>query len=193
MITKVLLLALISPPYFLLFVIWWQFLYVIKMTADVENVLNVNDFFGDTVDILKEGLEQHRNGEYLKGAISKGKLLAGENQWTHERVNKGSNETINKTYAKYKYREFDEKDNKIVSTIGKHVISLYSTDIYQVVKMRDVKKLQQDFENDLITRDQMANIGCLLVCTFANVLAPVLVAAYTVNNSHTGHKGYKSA
>ena len=105
----------------------------------------------------------------------------------------GSNETINKTYAKYKYREFDEKGDKIVSTIGKHVISLYSTDIYQVVKIRDVLKLQQDIENDSITRDQMANIGCFLVSTFANVLAPVLVAAYTVNNSHTGHEGYKSA
>ena len=28
----------------------------------------------------------------------------------------------------------------------------------------------------------MANLGCLLVCTFGNFLAPVLVAAHTVNN-----------
>ena len=28
----------------------------------------------------------------------------------------------------------------------------------------------------------MANLGCLLVYTFGNLLAPVLVAAHTVNN-----------
>ena len=41
--------------------------------------------------------------------------------------------------------------------IDKHVISLDFTRILQVVKNRDVKKLQQDIENDLIIRDQMAN------------------------------------
>ena len=33
-------------------------------------------------------------------------------------------------------------------------------------------------------KDQMANLGCLLVCNF---LAPVLVAAHTVNNSDLSH------
>ena len=51
-----------------------------------------------------------------------------------------------------------------------------------MVKIRDVKKLQQDIENDPIIKDQMANLGCLLVCTFGNFLAPVLVAAHTVSD-----------
>ena len=66
--------------------------------------------------------------------------------------------------------------------MGKHVISLHSTGISQVIKIRDVKKLQQDIENDPIIKNKMANLGCLLVCTFGNFLAPVLVAAQTVNN-----------
>ena len=37
-----------------------------------------------------------------------------------------------------------------------------------MVKIRDVKKLQQDTENDPIIKDQVANLGCLLVCTFGN-------------------------
>ena len=61
------------------------------MTADVENVWSDNGFFVDTVDTPKEGVERHRKGEYLKSAISKGKLLGGENQWTHKRVNKARN------------------------------------------------------------------------------------------------------
>ena len=44
----------------------------------------------------------------------------------------------------------------------------------------------------------MANLGCLLVCTFGNFPAPVLVAAHTVNNLHIGdeqdleNEGYES-
>ena len=73
---------------------------------------------------------------------------------------------------------------------------MYSTGISWVVKIRDVKKLQQDIENDPIIKDQMANLGCLLVCTFGNFLAPVLVAAHTVNNLDLGdeleNEGYES-
>ena len=35
-----------------------------------------------------------------------------------------------------------------------------------MVKITDVEKLQHDIENDPIIRDQMANLGFLLVCTF---------------------------
>ena len=47
---------------------------------------------------------------------------------------------------------------------------------------KDVKKLRQDIENDPIIKDQMANLGCLFVCTFGDYLAPVLIAAHTANN-----------
>ena len=43
----------------------------------------------------------------------------------------------------------------------------------------------------------MPNLGCLLVCTFGNFYALVLVAAHTVNNSHLDdeleNEGYESA
>ena len=44
----------------------------------------------------------------------------------------------------------------------------------------------------------MAKLGCLLVCTFVNLLAPGLVAAHTVNNLDIGdeqgfeNEGYES-
>ena len=50
-----------------------------------------------------------------------------------------------------------------------------------MVKVRDIKKLQEDTENDPIIRDEMANLGCPLVCTFHNFLESVLVVAYLVN------------
>ena len=33
-----------------------------------------------------------------------------------------------------------------------------------------------------LVKDQMANLGCLLVCTFGNFLVLLLVAVHTVNN-----------
>ena len=111
-------------------------------------------------------------------------------------MDKASYETINKTYAAYKQRELNEKGEKTGKALGKHVINLYSTRISRVVKIRDVKKLQQDIENDPIIKDQMANLGCLLVGVLSDYLAPVLVAAHTVNNLDFGNKpedeGYES-
>ena len=195
MITEVLL---ILPLYLILFLIWWRFRHLIKIMADVENILNDDEFFRDTVDTLKEGIEQHRKRECLKSVISKGKAYLLGSKWTQEKVDKASDETINKTYAEYKQRELNEKGEKIGKALGKSVINLYSTRISRVVKIRDVKKLQQDIENDPIIKDQMANLGCLLVCTFGNFLAHFLVAAHAVNNLDLGdeqgleNEGYES-
>ena len=50
-----------------------------------------------------------------------------------------------------------------------------------------------NIENDPIIKDQMANLGCLFVCTFGNYLAPVLIAAHTANNVDFGDKqGYEN-
>ena len=51
----------------------------------------------------------------------------------------------------------NEKYEKTGKALGKHVINLYSSGISRVVKIRDVKKLRQDIENDPIIKDQMAN------------------------------------
>ena len=97
-------------------------------------------------------------------------------------MNKASDESINKTYAEYKQRELNEKGEKTGKVLGKHVMNLYSTRISWVVKVRNAKKLWEDIENDPIIKDRMAKLSCLLVCTFGNLLASVLMAAHTVNN-----------
>ena len=194
---------LVLPLYLILFFIWYQFRHVIKAMTDVEHILNDEQFFGDVVDTPKEGIEQHKKRECLKSAISSSKAHLLGKKWTDERVHKASDETINKAYAEYKQRELNEKGEKAGKALGKHVISLYSTGISRVVKIRDIKKLQQDIETDPIIKDQMENLDCLLVCTFGNFLAPILVAAHTVNNSDLSdeqgldrltaqHEGYES-
>ena len=53
-------------------------------------------------------------------------------------------------YVEYEQREVNEKGEKTAKVLGKHVINLYSTDISRWIKIKDVKKLHQDIENDPI-------------------------------------------
>ena len=147
--------------------------------SDVKHILNDYEFFGDTIDTPKEGLNQHRKRECLKGAKSKGKVHLLGRKWTQE---KACDETLNKTYAESKQRELNEMGEKTGKALGKHVIKLYSKGISRVVKIKDVKKLCQDIEDDPIIKNQMADLCCLLVFSFSNYLAPVLIAAHTANN-----------
>ena len=68
---------LILPLYLILLFTCWRFRHLIKMMTDVESILNDDEFFADTVDTPKEGAEQHKKRECLKGAIRKGKVLGG--------------------------------------------------------------------------------------------------------------------
>ena len=138
--------------------------------ADVGDILDDDEFFGDVVDTPKEGIEQHKKREELRSVIDKGKVQLLANKWMHKRVDKASDKTINKTYAEYRQQELNEKGGKTGKTLGKHVINLYSFGISQMVKIRDVHKLRQDIENNPVIKDQMASLGCLLVCTFDNFL-----------------------
>ena len=92
MITEVLLILLL---YLILFLIWWRFEPLIKAMTDVGDIFD-DDFLGDVADTPKEGAEQHKKREYLKSAIEKGKGYLLGSKRTHERVDKASDETINK-------------------------------------------------------------------------------------------------
>ena len=101
-------------------------------------------------------------------------------------MGKESDEIINKRCVKYKQRELNEKDEKTAKALGKHMIKLYSNGISRFVKIKDVKKLCKDIEDDPIIKDQMVNLGCLLVCTLSDYLALVLVGVHTLNNLYLG-------
>ena len=111
--------------------------------TDVGDIFD-DVFFGDIVDTLKEGIEQHKKWKCLKSVVDRGKTYSLGSKWTHGKVDKVSDKTINKTYVEYKQRELNEKYEKTGKTLEKHAISLYSTGTSQWVKIKDVKKLRQD-------------------------------------------------
>ena len=80
--------------------------------TSVGDILNDDEFFGDVVDTPKEGIEQHKKRECLKDVISMGKAHLLGHKWTHGRVDKVSNEIINKTYAEYRQHELNKKVEK---------------------------------------------------------------------------------
>ena len=94
---------------------------------DVRDILNDDDFLVDIIDTPKEGFEQNKKRKCLKSVIDKGKVHLLGHKWTHERVDKASDEIINKTYAEYKQGEITAK------VLGK----LVSKRISQFVKIRD--------------------------------------------------------
>ena len=81
--------------------------------TDVGDILNDDDFFEDTVDTPKEGIKQYKKREELRGVISKGQPYLLGSKWTHEKVDKVSDETINKTYVEHKQKELNEKVKKL--------------------------------------------------------------------------------
>ena len=68
--------------------------------TDAGDIFDDN-FLGNIVDTPKEGIEQHKEQEFLKGAIDKSKRYLLGSKCTHERVGKASDKTINKKYAEY--------------------------------------------------------------------------------------------
>ena len=98
-----------------------------------------------------------------KSVIGRGKAHLWTGKWTKEKVDKASDEIINKTYAEYRQREITEKDEKTAKALGKHIIKLYSNGISRLVNIRNVKKLRQDIEDDPLIKDQITYLGCFLV------------------------------
>ena len=109
--------------------------------ANVENMLNGDDFFGDIVDTPKEAIAQHKKQECLKSVIDRGKVHLLGGKCPQEGVDKTSDEIINKTYPEHKQRERNKKSEKTAKALDKHVIKVYSNGISRFVKIRDVKKL----------------------------------------------------
>ena len=63
MITEVLL---VLSLYLILFFIWWQFRHLIKIMADVGELLNDDEIFGDAADAPKEVLSSTENKSVSK-------------------------------------------------------------------------------------------------------------------------------
>ena len=65
--------------------------------------------------LIHQATEQQKKWECLKSAIDRGKV----HKWMHERVDKASDETINKPYALYNQRELNQKGEETTKALAK--------------------------------------------------------------------------
>ena len=101
------------------------------------------------------------------------------NKWTHERVGKVSDKTINKRYAEYRQRELNEKGKKL----GEPWASISLICIRPTFLRWLRSGMFTNYAKTLrMIQSLRISLGCLLVCTFGNFLAHVLVTAHTINN-----------
>ena len=64
---------------------------------------------------------------------------------------KASDEIVHKAHSEYEKYEPCGMGEKAGKDLGKSSSSLYSTGISQVVKIKDIQRLQQDIENDSLS------------------------------------------
>ena len=176
-------LILVMSIYAIIFLIYLRFKPLIKAMDEMNDFFNeeTNDF----VDTPKEAAEQRKKREALKDAINQGKayLLGGKKPWTFERIDSLKDEAVNKIYCEFKQCEIQQQAQATGKAVGKHVINLYSKGVNRFISIKSVERLRQDIEDDIVIKDQMANLGAFLVCTLGPFLAPVLIAAHTLNNT----------
>ena len=82
-----------------------------------------------------------------------------------------NDEDIDKIYCEYKQCEIQQKAEVIGKSVGKHVINLYSRRVNRFFPIKNVERLRQDIENDIVIKDRMADLGAFLVCTLGPFLA----------------------
>ena len=85
-------------------------------------------------------------------------LQGGKKQWILESVGKASVKSIIEAHIEYKQLELNENGEKTRNALDKHVIGMYFSCIFQVARIRDVRKLEQDTGNEAIIKDHLANL-----------------------------------
>ena len=170
MLFGILLIVLSGLPYLLAGVIYYKIRTIIKvMSLDLNAILdNLEDSkVPDEVDTPKEGMEQNTKREALKDVINGGKahLLPGKKKWSLSRLDKSSDEVIDKLYDDYTQAKLQYKAEKTGKAVGKHIVNLYSNGVSKVLKIDSVEKLRRDINEDPIIKDSMADIGALMVGT----------------------------
>ena len=139
------------------------------MLSDIENFL-------DTVDIPKEAVEPNKRQE-LKVLIEKGHKLPGKTSWTIERLNKASDNVIDKLFEGYKNPPGVKINKGEALEIGRPmvpiIIEMYCEGIGEVLKQTpyigtryqiNVAKLKKNISSNDIFCDNLAiKIGSKMI------------------------------
>ncbi|XP_057295684.1 uncharacterized protein LOC130624132 [Hydractinia symbiolongicarpus] len=108
-------------------------------------------------------------------AISRGQKHLLPKKCTETFVDKAQPEVIEKC-------ELRKKGEKTAKALSSQAISMYAKVLGRVVQFDSAEALSKDTEEDPIIKDFMADLGLLVYSAFGKFLAPLLVAAHTMNH-----------
>ena len=123
--------------------------------------------------------------EFLFSVVEQGKAdkLPGKTPWTKKRLEKATDQVIEKLYHEYQQSDARHKAETTGKAASAHVVNMYSKGVSRVLKIDSVEQLRKDIDNDPIIKESMADVGALMVGTFGRFLAPLLIAAHTANHT----------
>ena len=102
-----------------------------------------------------------------------------------KRLEKATEQVIEKLYHEYQQVDARHKAETTRKAVNAHVVNMYSTGVSRVLKIDSVEQIRKDIDNDPIIKGSIADVGALMVETFGRYLAPLLIAAHTVNHTES--------
>ena len=172
-------LLLILPLYAGIFALFFRFRFVIKTMTEIDEMIFTN------CSLEEETQEDTSKREFLIAQVERGKAdkLPGKTPWTVKRLQKATDQVIEKLYHEYQQTDARHKAETTGKAVSAHVVNMYSKSVSRVLKIDSVEQLRRDIDSDPIIKESMADIGALMVGTFGRFLAPLLIAAHTANHT----------
>ncbi|XP_057297206.1 uncharacterized protein LOC130626120 [Hydractinia symbiolongicarpus] len=173
---ELLLLISILLPYVVIIACFYRYRRLINMAQDLSEIFDVVDTPAEAVD---QPIDKR---QALKDARkSKPHLLS--KKYTEAFLDKSSPEVIDKIYNDFTEHDLHEKGEKTAKALSTYALGMYSKTISNLMPIDDVEALRNDLENDPIIRESMTELGILVYTAFGKFLAPLLVAAHTINHT----------
>ena len=135
----------------------------------------------ETIELLLSAEEQEQNiddgkKQKILECIASGnsKVYLGKN-YTEKRINKLSQEDINKLFVVYE----NNLSAQMAKSLGKSIINIYSTVACSLLKIENQNELSDDLESDPFLNKALQRFTCSLYYRFGSLLAPVSVGIIT--------------
>ena len=105
------------------------------------------------------------------------KLYLGK-VYTEDQIKKISDEEVDKLFSNYE----DKLSGKMVQSLGKSLINMYSMGACAVLGISDQDALSDDLENDPFLNSALQRFTCELYYRFGSFLSPLSVGLITIRH-----------
>ena len=126
-------------------------------------------------EINKVEQPNHKRNKLLECVrVGNSELYLGK-IYTEERINKLSDEIVAMLFSRYE----SKLSAKMVKSLGKSIINIYSNTVCAVLNMKNQQDLSNDLGEDPFLNSALQHLTCALYYKFGSYLAPISVGMIT--------------